>query len=77
MAFESRKTTEAEQKLPAYEAEQRATVYALAKWRSLLLGRKVKVQTAHETWARMFNQRQVSPRLGFLARQASRIRTRD
>lgn len=65
VAFESRKTRDAEQKPPDYEAELKAIVYALAKWRPLLLGRKVKVQTDHATLARIFKQRQVSPRLGY------------
>lgn len=65
VAFGSRKTTEAESKAPAYEMESKAIVYALAKWRPLLLGKKVTVESDHATLARMMTQKQVTPRLGY------------
>lgn len=64
VAFVSRKTTEAESKAPAYETELKAIVYALAKWRPLLLGKKVTVESDHATLAKMMTLKQVTPRLG-------------
>ncbi|PHJ26011.1 retrotransposon ty3-gypsy subclass, partial [Cystoisospora suis] len=65
IAFESRKSNEREQQLPAYESELRAIVHALTKWRQFLGAKKVIIETDHATLSRILKQREVNPRLAY------------
>lgn len=55
MAFKSRKMSQRDQFLSAYESELLAIVYALTKWKTFIRNKSVTVQTDHATLSRNVN----------------------
>ncbi|PHJ19301.1 retrotransposable element tf2 155 kda protein type 1 [Cystoisospora suis] len=65
IAFESRKMSDRERFLPAFESELLAIVYALMKWKSFIGTKLVTIQTDHATLGRILQQKNVTTRLGY------------
>ena len=57
IAFESRPIKGKYSQKPVYEKEMLATVHALKKWRTYLMGRRFKVKSDHDSLKHFLEQR--------------------